>query len=92
MMASVKPEEAERFYEEDEDPARVFALFDTARREGRVRHTAPGPRPDLIPLRALLAALARDLWRDLRQLRLPERAGRALRHLADAIESRGKVH
>jgi len=29
-MASMRAEEAERFYEEDEDPRAVFAVFDTA--------------------------------------------------------------
>lgn len=28
MMAGMTPEEAENFYEEDEDPAEVFAWFD----------------------------------------------------------------
>jgi hypothetical protein len=31
-MAGVKSEEAERFYEEDEDPAEVFALFDAGQK------------------------------------------------------------
>ncbi len=36
-MVSVRAEEAERFYEEDEDPREVFAAFDAAQK-GR---TAP---------------------------------------------------
>lgn len=36
---SVKAEEAERFYEEDEDPREVFAAFDAARKGS----TAPPP-------------------------------------------------
>ncbi len=36
-MVNVKAEEAERFYEEDEDPGEVFAAFDAAQK-GR---TAP---------------------------------------------------
>jgi hypothetical protein len=74
-MAAMRPEEAEQFYEEDEDPARVHALFDAAERGKRLRRTAPPERrPDLVPLRDLLAALVREL----RQLRLGERLFRAL--------------
>ena len=29
-MAGVRPEQAEQFYEEDEDPARVLGIFDAA--------------------------------------------------------------
>lgn len=29
-MVGMRPEKARNFYEEDEDPARVFALFDAA--------------------------------------------------------------
>jgi len=62
----------------------VHALFDAARREGRLRQTAPPERrPDLVPLRELLAGLVRDL----RQLRLWERLFRALRSA-----SHTKVH
>jgi hypothetical protein len=39
-MASVKPQEAEQFYEEDEDPARVFANFDAGQKGDTQR---PGP-------------------------------------------------
>ena len=49
-------------------------------------------KPELAPIRGVLAELARDLWRDLRQLRLPERVIRALREVAERIESRSKVH
>jgi hypothetical protein len=31
-MVSVRTEEAEHFYEEDEDPREVFAVFDTAQK------------------------------------------------------------
>jgi hypothetical protein len=61
-MAGMRPDEAERFYEEDEDPAKVFAVFDAAKRAGRLRRTTPpGPRPELVPLRELRAELAREL-------------------------------
>jgi hypothetical protein len=74
-MSSMRPEEAEHFYEEDEDPARVHALFDAAEREKRLRLTGPPERrPDLVPLRELLAGLMSEL----RQLRLWERLFRAL--------------
>jgi hypothetical protein len=35
-MRGMRPEEAREFYEEDEDPAKVFVLFDAAKREGRL--------------------------------------------------------
>ncbi len=41
-MTSVKAEEAERFYEEDEDPEEVFAAFD-AGEKGRT--APPGGKP-----------------------------------------------
>jgi hypothetical protein len=39
MMVGVKAEEAERFYEDDEDPREVFAAFDVAQKD----RTAPPP-------------------------------------------------
>ena len=91
-MAGVKPEEARQFYEEDEDPAKVFALFDAAKREGRTGRTAPPEsRQHLIPLRVLLGELGRELARELRELRLRDRLAAGLRHLARAIE-RTRVH
>lgn len=88
-MTGMKPEQARDFYEEDEDPARIFALFDAA---GKGR-TAPhddhqGREPDLVPLRDL----ARQLARDLRKLRLRDRALRVLHHLTNAMASRTRVH
>jgi hypothetical protein len=56
-MTGVKPEEAERFYEEDEDPARVFALFD-AGQEGQT--TRPG-RAEPPPVSGKLAALRQHI-------------------------------
>jgi hypothetical protein len=88
-MAGMRPDEAKQFHEDDEDPARVFAIFDAAKREGRLRRTErPTHRPDPIALRVLLA----DLAADLRKLRLRDRIARALHHLADAIGSRPRVH
>jgi hypothetical protein len=87
-MAGVKPEEAKRFYEEDEDPAKVFALFDAAKREGRTGRTAP---PELQPLRRSIVVLIRDLRRDLRELHVWERLVLALERAASAIRSH-KVH
>ncbi len=85
----MRPEQARDFYEEDEDPARIFALFDAAAK-GR---TAPdgdhaGREPDLVPLRDL----ARQLARDLRKLRLRDRALRVLHHLTSAMASRTRAH
>ena len=44
-MESVKVEEAERFYEEDEDPREVFAAFDAGQkgRTGPPRDHGSGP-------------------------------------------------
>jgi hypothetical protein len=49
-------------------------------------------KPELAPVRGVLAELARDLWRDLRQLRLSERVVLALRRALERIESHSKVH
>lgn len=87
-MTGVRPEEAMSFYEEDEDPARVFALFDAAEKSRTAPRDGRSPQqPDLTPLRELAAELARDL----RKLRLGARLALALRHLTDAIGSRLRV-
>lgn len=39
----MSPDEAKEFYEEDEDPALIHALFDAAEREGRLGLTEPPP-------------------------------------------------
>ena len=81
-MAGMRPDEAREFYEDDEDPAKVFAIFDAARREGRLRKTEPPqPRPDLVPLRELARELGRELARELRELRLLDRLALVLRYL-----------
>jgi hypothetical protein len=41
-MAGMGPEEARHFYEEDEDPSRVFAQFDAAEKG---RTAPPGNKP-----------------------------------------------
>lgn len=78
-MEFMSPDEAWQFYEEDEDPAKIRALYEAARRSGRLRLTEPPPpRPQPIPLGELLAGLltelASDLRRVLRELRLRDRA------------------
>ncbi len=90
-MTGVKPEEAKQFYEEDEDPARVFASFEAAEK-GR---TAPRgdrrspQRPDLAPLRRRLD----DLAADLRKLRLRDRVVLVMRLVTEIISSsHTKVH
>ena len=80
-MAGMRPEEAGQFHEEDEDPARVFALFEDA---DKGRTAPPSRSADPIPLGQLLGELAREL----RQLRLRDRIARGLRRLADAIQHR----
>ncbi len=90
-MAGMRPEEAERFNEEDEDPAKVFAIFDAARKQGRLGRTRPPAKhqpPDLTPMRELLG----DLARDLRRLQLRDRIALLMHQLAEAIGSHSKVH
>jgi hypothetical protein len=61
-MMSVKADEAERFYEEDEDPGEVFAVFDAAEKG---RTTPPegrrSPSPWWARLRVEVAAVLRRL-------------------------------
>jgi hypothetical protein len=91
-MAGMRPEEAKDFYEEDEDPARVFALFDAAERQGKLERTEPpSARQELVPLHELLAALAAELRRDLRELQLRERLALLLERAARAMRSHHKV-
>jgi hypothetical protein len=88
-MTGMRPEQARDFYEEDEDPARIFALFDAADKGGTAPHDDhPRREPDLVPLRDL----ARQLAADLRKLRLKDRALRVLHHLAGAMASRTRAH
>jgi hypothetical protein len=90
-MAGMRPEEAEQFYEEDEDPAKVFAIFGAARAQGRLGRTRPPGKyqpPDLTPMRELLG----DLARDLRKLQLRDRIAVLMHQLAEAIESHSKAH
>jgi hypothetical protein len=44
-MIGVKAEEAERFYEEDEDPVEVFATFDAAKKGRTAPPTGQHPVP-----------------------------------------------
>jgi hypothetical protein len=67
-----EPDEASQFYEEDEDPAKIRALYEAARRSGRLRLTEPPPRPRL--LAGLVTEVVTDLRRVLRELRLRDRA------------------
>ena len=69
-MASVKPREAEQFYEEDEDPARVFASFDAGRKGDTQRPGQTGPSSP---------------WSD-RLAGLRQRLAGALRRAADVVE------
>jgi hypothetical protein len=69
-MASVKPQEAEQFYEEDEDPARVFATFDAGRKGVTQR---PGQNGPSSPRSGRLAGIRQCL-------------AQALRRAADVVE------
>lgn len=68
-MAGMSPEEARNLHEEDEDPQKIFALFDA----GQKRQTAPPSPPELVPLRQLLAELVADLTGEFGKLRLRDR-------------------
>jgi hypothetical protein len=74
-MKVMRPEEAREFWEQDEDPAEVLALFDAAERKGQLKRT--GPRPEPPPLREI-AGQARRL---LLELRVGERITRLLRNV-----------
>lgn len=88
-MTGMRPEQARDFYEEDEDPARIFALFDAADKGRTVPHDDhPGREQDLVPLRDL----ARQMVGDLRKLRLRDRALRVLHHLTSAMVSRTRAN
>jgi len=86
-MATMRPDQAERFYEEDEDPARVFATFDAARRQGRTGKTAPTPQPELSPMTEVLAGMVHEMRREVRQFRFRERLALLLERLSEALKS-----
>ena len=69
-MASVKPQEAEEFYEEDEGPTRVFANFDAGPKGDTQRPVQPGSSS---PWSGRLAGIR-------------QRLARALRRAADVVE------
>jgi hypothetical protein len=73
-MTGVKPHEAERFYEEDEDPARVFALFDAGQKSQTQRPGRPGPSPRLGKLAGLRQRLAVALRRAADAIEQPSMA------------------
>lgn len=69
-MAGVKPQEAEQFYEEDEDPARVFANFDAGQKGDTQRPSQTEPSSS---------------WSG-RLAGIRQRLARALRRAADVVE------
>lgn len=78
-MSSMTPDEARQFYEEDEDPAKIRALYEAARRSGRLRQTAPPPRRSRpMPLGEVFSGLVTEILSDvrrvLREVRLRDRA------------------
>ena len=97
-MAAMRPEEAMKFYEEDEDPERLIAMFDAARDDGRLRQTRrPEPNDgDLKPLGQVRAELMHELRKQLRELHLGERVRRQMvrriAHIAEVLRSRSRVH
>ena len=83
-MKVMRPEQARDFYEEDEDPARIEAVFET----GEKGYTAPARGLRVRQLRGqTLGGLAAEFAEDIRNLRLRERTAAALRLLADFLES-----
>jgi hypothetical protein len=64
----MRPEEAERFYEADEDPAKIFAAFDAAQKGV----TRPPYARQASASSGTIYVIARGLYRDLRQKVLPE--------------------
>lgn len=60
------PEQAAQYYEEDEDPKKIFALFDAGEKGVT---TAPA---DIAAFRAASISAVVGLWRELRQKRLPK--------------------
>jgi hypothetical protein len=92
MMVGMRAEEAQEFYEEDEDPARVFGLFDAAEKGRTASPERPSSlEPDLTPLPGLLREVSRQLRRDMGKLRLRDRLLLLLRHAADSLEQHTRV-
>ena len=90
-MAGMRPDKARQFYEEDEDPERVIALFDAARQEGRLSQTRRPEQRGLMPLSQLASGLFRELRRDLGELRLIERLRLGLDRAAETLRSKTGV-
>jgi hypothetical protein len=74
-------EQAQHYSEEDEESEKVFAVFDAAEREGRLRRTAPGGGSWIERLRDGLAEALSALGKGL------EKAGKAMEHAAERIDS-----
>lgn len=62
------PEEAEQFYESDEDPEKIFAAFDAAHKGV----TAPPAHGRQAPASTVTYTVATGLYGELRQKLLPE--------------------
>jgi hypothetical protein len=69
MMAGMTPEEAENFYEEDEDPREVFAWFD-AGPHGVTARPAAAQQP--VSAGVLSAVMASGLYGQWRRDLLPD--------------------
>jgi hypothetical protein len=65
---SMTPEEAERFYEADEDPEKIFTAFDAAQKGV----TGPTHARRSSASSVSIYAVARGLYGELRQKLLPE--------------------
>jgi hypothetical protein len=65
---SMTPEEAEQFYETDEDPEKIFAAFDAAHKGV----TAPPAQSGQVVTSAVIYTVATGLYGELRRKLLPE--------------------
>jgi hypothetical protein len=75
MMAGMTPEEAENFYEEDEDPREVFAWFD-AGPHGITARPAATQQP-VVSAEVISAVMASGLYGQWRQELLPDEVSAA---------------
>jgi hypothetical protein len=66
---TMTPDEADRFYEEDEDPEKIFAKFDAGRKGVT---TAPGYAGQTSGGSVSIYVQAIGLYRELRRKALPE--------------------
>ncbi len=90
-MTGVRPEDARSFYEEDEDPAKVFAIFDAAEK-GRTGPRSQPPNPRwVVKLRNGIAALLRRTARAIESADPPSYGQHAGSGVWRVLHSRRRV-